>query len=150
MISRKAADPSALKEVDTLIAFEQYDKANSILEEMLVTDPDNPELMLRHYHVRTQGGTESDDDDDALLQAMMDGPLSDTMLRLRELGRGLMPGDPLFEDPAKAAAASQKIKLGRREKAAERGEHEPPDVNVVPFTGTVKLDRSPMAGNDAS
>ncbi len=105
MISRKAADPQALKEVDTLIAFEQFEKAKALLDQMLVTDPDNPEYLLRHYHVRTHGGVETSTDDEALLRAMMDGPLSDTMLRVKEIGRGLMPGNPLFEQQAQRDAA---------------------------------------------
>ncbi len=72
---------------------------------MLVTDPDNPEYLLRHYHVRTHGGVETSTDDEALLRAMMDGPLSDTMLRVKEIGRGLMPGNPLFEQQAQRDAA---------------------------------------------
>jgi hypothetical protein len=99
-ISRKAADPNALREVDTLIAFEQFDKARALLDELLVTDPQNPEYVLRHYHVRTEGGAQTSADDEELLRAMMDGPLSDTMLRVRRIGQGLMPGNPLFEDDA--------------------------------------------------
>jgi hypothetical protein len=103
--SRPAAGPKVvgagrhgLKEVDTLIAFEQYDQAKEILEAMLAEDAENPELLLRHYHVRTQGGTETATDDAELLRAMMEGPLSDTMTRMREIGRGLTPGDPLIQD----------------------------------------------------
>ena len=98
MISRKAADPQALKEVDTLIAFEQFDKAKALLDKMLGKEPDNPEYLLRHYHVRTYGGADTSHDDAEILRAMMDGPMSDTMTRVREIGRGLMPGDPLFDN----------------------------------------------------
>ncbi|MFT5447836.1 MAG: hypothetical protein ACI9DC_003015 [Gammaproteobacteria bacterium] len=113
MLSRKAAGLQALKEVDTLIAFEQFDKAKSLLNQMLAREPDNPEYMLRHYHVRTQSGVDTSADDAQLLRAMMDGPMSDTLLRVREIGRGLMPGNPLFDDNAQREEAVQVLKQER-------------------------------------
>ena len=115
MVSRKAADPQALKEVDTLIAFEEFDKAKTLLDQMLAREPDNPEYMLRHYHVRTQGGIDTTADDAEVLKAMMDGPMSDTLLRVREIGRGLMPGDPLFDDNAQREEAVQVLKQSGRD-----------------------------------
>lgn len=108
-----SAHSYALKEVDTLIAFEQYDAAKTALEEMLASDPDNPELLLRHYHVRTRGGAETITDDEELLRAMMEGPLSDTMTRVREIGRGMMPGDPLFRDQGQRDAAVKVLGAGK-------------------------------------
>jgi hypothetical protein len=95
MLSRKVADSRsrALRELDTLIAFEQFDEAKALLDTMMLKEPDNPEYLLRHYHVRTHGGVDTSHDDVELLRAMMDGPMSDTMLRVRDSGRGLMPGD---------------------------------------------------------
>lgn len=105
--STKAADPQVLKEVDTLIAFEHYHKAELLLNQVLEDDPQNPEYLLRHYHVRTQGGVETADGDEELLRAMMDGPMSDTIIRVKAIGKGLMPGNPLFHDDAERATAAR-------------------------------------------
>ena len=118
-ISRKAADPQALKEVDVLIAFEQFDKAKALLDELLRRDPRNPEYLLRHYHVRTAGGMDTHDDDEEMLRAMMDGPLSDTMLRVRAIGQGLMPGNPLFSDDDAREAARQLLEREGQHPAPE-------------------------------
>ena len=109
-------DRDTLKEVDTLIAFEHYDKAKEMLDTLLAKDAQNPEYLLRHYHVRTHGGVDTHDGDEEMLRLMMDGPLSDTMLRVREIGRSLMPGDPLFKDE------------GAREAARELFAHDAPEA----------------------
>ncbi len=102
-------DRDMLKEVDTLIAFEHYGAAKEILDTLLSKDPKNPEYVLRHYHVRTQGGVETHDGDEEMLRTIMDGPLSDTIVRVREIGRSLMPGDPLFKDDEQREAAREML-----------------------------------------
>jgi hypothetical protein len=142
MVSRKAAHPQALKEVDTLIAFEQFDKAEVLLDQMLVREPDNPEYMLRHYHVCTQGDVDTSADDAQVLRAMMDGPMSDTLLRVREIGRGLMPGDPLFDDNAQREEAVQVLKQ-------TRGAVEPLAESAADFAQTVVLNPGGAASRNA-
>ena len=118
IVDGEEADSYALKEVDTLIAFEQYEAAKAALEEMLVADPDNPELLLRHYHVRTGGGADAATDDAELLHAMMDGPLSDTMTRVRDIGHGLMPGDALVQGQGQRDAVVKVLGAGKGGKAS--------------------------------
>ena len=43
---------------------------------------------------------DTEDEDEAMLRAIMDGPLSDTLLRVKAMGQSMMPGDPLFDDQA--------------------------------------------------
>ena len=64
-------------------------------DEMLEHDPQDPEYLLRHYHVRTHGGMDTCADDEDMLRAMMDGPLSDTLLRVRVADMGLGGEVPL-------------------------------------------------------
>ncbi len=87
-----------LRELDTLIAFEDYDGASRALAPLVAAEPDNAEYRLRLAHVEAQRGnaTASDRELEAL-SAMMDGPLSDTMARVRRIGRELMPGNPAFD-----------------------------------------------------
>ena len=146
----RVADEQVLKEVDTLIAFEQYDKARELLEAMMAADADNPELLMRHYHVRTHGGAETASDDAALLQAMMEGPLSDTMKRVREIGQSLMPGDPLFKDQEERDAAMEV--LGRSGKITLEGPAQRSEAMDEEFLRTVKMDVPPrfLSGRDAA
>lgn len=104
VVRRLAADPHALREVDTLIAFENHEQAIRLLEELVKNNPDNPEYRVRLLHLERERGnvTRSDEEED-ILSAMMDGPLSDTILRVKEIGRGLLPGHPLFDEEAYAA-----------------------------------------------
>ena len=125
MVSRKATDPQALREVDTLIAFEQFDKAKALLDKMMQKEPDNPEYLLRHYHVRTHGGADTSHDDAEILRAMMDGPMSDTMLRVRDIGRGLMPGDPLFGDQEGRDEALKVLRLVAHTPSPDVDQHAP-------------------------
>ena len=91
----------ALKEVDTLIAFEDYEQASGLLNELLDEAPDNPEYRLRLLHVLSSAGNaEASAEQEKILSAMMDGPLSETLARVRRLGHVLMPGHPLFQDSA--------------------------------------------------
>ena len=89
-----------LKEIDTLIAFEQFNQAREILNDLLKKSPNNPEYLLRHYHLCSINEDEADEEDEAMLRALMDGPLSDTLLRVKAMGQSMMPGDPLFSDKA--------------------------------------------------
>ncbi len=89
-----------LKEIDTLIAFEQFNQARGLLNTLLKENPNNPEYLLRHYHLCSVSEDDSDDEDEAMLRALMDGPLSDTLLRVKAMGQSMMPGDPLFNDKA--------------------------------------------------
>jgi protein involved in temperature-dependent protein secretion len=108
MLDRKAADPNALKEVDTLIAFEAYDKAKVLLKEILKGNPANPEYRLRMLHLEaTTGDKDKAELEERILAEMMEGPLSDTIRRVKEIGRGLMPGNPLFDDAETLDEAKQ-------------------------------------------
>ncbi len=95
---KQSAATGVLKEVDTLIAFEQFEQAQEYLQKLLVQEPKNPEYLLRHYHLCSVSEDEAEDEDEALLRALMDGPLSATLLRVKEMGQSMMPGDPLFRD----------------------------------------------------
>jgi len=103
-----------LKEVDTLIAFEQFNQARDKLKKLLQQDPANPEYLLRDYHLRTMGDVEADAEDEALLRSLMDGPLSDTLLRVKSLGQSMMPGDQLFKDDASRDEAFRVLEVARQ------------------------------------
>ena len=99
MIRRTAADPDALREADTLIAFEDYEPAKRLLDELIKSNPDNPEYRLRLIHVQAELGNQEDSEkEEALLAAVMDGPLSETLLRVKQIGRDLLPGHRLFDE----------------------------------------------------
>lgn len=95
---RKRADQAALREVDALIAFEHFDDAAEVLAQAMHDNPDNPEYRLRSlYILNALGDHERVASEQSALRAIMDGPMSDTLGRVIETGRGLLPGDPLFE-----------------------------------------------------
>jgi hypothetical protein len=150
-MARKTADPDALKEVDTLIAFEHYEQAKAILDGLLAVDPGNPEYLLRHYHVRTHGGLATSHDDEELLRAMMDGPLSDTMLRVREIGRTMMPGDPLFQQDGARSAARELLagEAAGGPSPAGRGAEAGTDTEDADYPSTVVLSLEPMEESEA-
>jgi|GEM_PF-7128626 len=108
-----------LKEIDTLIAFEQFNSAREKLQVLLDEEPKNPEYLLRHYHLCSVGDIENDEEDEALLRAIMDGPLSDTLLRVKAMGRSMMPGDPLFHDDASRDEA-RRVMDAARQSGAEK------------------------------
>ena len=95
---RKRADPATLREVDALIAFEHFDDAAELLAQAMLDNPDNPEYRLRSlYILNALGDHERIASEQSILRAIMDGPMSDTLGRVIETGRGLLPDDPLFE-----------------------------------------------------
>ena len=105
VIARTAADPNALREADTLIAFEDYEPAKRLLDELIRASPNNPEYRLRLVHVQAELGNKAEaDQEEAILAAMMDGPLSETLHRVKEVGRDLLPGHRLFDDSFKRKA----------------------------------------------
>ncbi len=96
---RRPANISALKEIDTLIAFENYEQASTLLNQLLDEAPDNPEYRLRLLHILSAGGdTEASAEQEEILATMMEGPLSETLGRVRRMGRDLLPGHPLFNE----------------------------------------------------
>ena len=97
---RTPTNTAILKEVDTLIAFENYEQASDLLNQLLDEAPANPEYRLRLLHILSAGGqTEASAEQEEILAAMMDGPLSETLHRVRRIGRDLLPGHPLFAGP---------------------------------------------------
>lgn len=98
---RQRADPEILREVDALIAFEHFHEAADLLAKVMV---DNPEYRLRSLYIRNAlGDYERIANDQSILEAMMDGPMSDTLGRVIQAGRGLLPDHPLFESKDTAA-----------------------------------------------
>ncbi len=96
--SRRVDREAALRELDTLIAFEDHDGASRALAPLVAAEPDNAEYRLRLAHIEAQRGNATVSDRELeTLATMMDGPLSDTMVRVRRTGRDLMPGNPAFE-----------------------------------------------------
>ena len=76
----------------------------------MLTNPGNPEYHLRLLHIQAVAGDESKaEQEEQILAAMMDGPLSETIGRVKEIGRGLMPGHHLFDDSAQAEEAQRII-----------------------------------------
>ena len=101
---KTSTDTAMLKEVDTLIAFENYEQASDLLNQLLDEAPANPEYRLRLLHILSAGGqTEASAEQEEILAAMMDGPLSETLHRVRRIGRDLLPGHPLFTGPDEQA-----------------------------------------------
>ena len=103
---RAGTETRLLKEVDTLIAFEDYERAAKLLREEIEKHPKNPEYRLRLLHIESAMGNveASEVEEEILAGIMMDGPLSATINRVLRAGRELLPGHPLFEaaqlDPA--------------------------------------------------
>ncbi|MFT5176761.1 MAG: hypothetical protein ACI8W7_004959, partial [Gammaproteobacteria bacterium] len=73
----------------------------------------------------THGGADTSHDDAEILRAMMDGPMSDTMLRVRDIGRGLMPGDPLFDDQDGRDEALKMLRPMPRTLSSDVDQHAP-------------------------
>ncbi len=95
---KQTAQPGArLKEIDVMIAFEDYSGAAEGLNQLVGEFPQNPEVHLRLLHVQSVNGDEdAAQAEERVLAAMMDGPLSDTMRRVRHAGSQMMPGHSLF------------------------------------------------------
>ena len=103
---KTSTNTAGLKEVDTLIAFENYEQASELLNQLLDEAPANPEYRLRLLHILSAAGkTEASAEQEEILAAMMDGPLSETLSRVRRIGRDLLPGHPLFTGSDEAPVA---------------------------------------------
>ena len=126
---RGGADPRLLKEIDTLIAFEDYAQAASMLRDLIDRQPRNAEYRLRLLHVESATGNEqaSEVEEEILASIMMDGPLSATINRVLCAGRDMLPGHPLFsgtpwdapaeEVPRSAADGAPTIELEQPRRA---------------------------------
>ena len=127
-------DGEALKEIDTLIAFENYEQAADKLNGLLDKAPDNPEYRLRLLHILSAGGEEeASKEQEEILEAMMDGPLSETLARVRRIGQDLLPGHPLFHAAGAAAAHEAEVRFESDSvfdvtEASEDGSSTPPAV----------------------
>ena len=127
IVRQKAADPDALAEVDILIAGGGLPKAKQLLDELAKGDEDNPEYRLRLLHVDSAlGNSARQSEQEQILAKMSEGALSDTRNRIKEIGRGLMPGHPLFDDDSKLEEAKRIISSqgSRGSESAETGEPE--------------------------
>ncbi len=110
VVRHKASDPDALAEVDTLIADGDLPRAKQLLDELIKSNRDNPEHHLRLLHVASELGDASlASEQEKILSKMNQGPLSGTRERIKEIGRGLMPGHPLFDDAEKLQEAKRII-----------------------------------------
>ncbi len=127
VVGQKAENPDALAEVDTLIADGDLLKAKQLLDELAIADDGNPEYRLRLLHVESAlGDSARASEQEQILAKMSQGPLSETRNRIKEIGRGLMPGHPLFEDDEKLEEAKRIINPQGSEgsEAAEANAHE--------------------------
>ncbi len=108
IVRQKADDPDVLAEVDTLIADGDLPKAKQLLDELSKGDGDNPEYRLRLLHVDSAlGNSARASEQEQILAKMSQGQLSETRKRIKEIGRGLMPGHPLFDDDSKLEEAKR-------------------------------------------
>ncbi len=97
-----------LREIDTLLAYEDYEGAGKRLLELIDTYPENPEFRLRLLHLQSvQGDTEASAAESEILATMMDGPLSDTLRRVRSVGHDMLPEHPLFSADSKGGPAEE-------------------------------------------
>ncbi len=88
-----------LREVDAKIAFEDYSGAAELLKQLAKEYPQSPEVRLRLLHVQTANGDEAAARaEERALSVMMEGPSSNTQCRVRQAGKQMMPGHPLFSD----------------------------------------------------
>ena len=118
----RTADQQVLREVDTYMAFECYQEAELLLDELMRTNPGNPEYHLRLLHIQSAAGDLGKaEEEEQILAAMMDGPLSETIGRVKEIGRGLMPGHHLFEDDAQIGEAKRIIAEESNRQPAQAG-----------------------------
>jgi hypothetical protein len=110
IVRQKASNPVALAEVDTLIAGGNLPEAKRLLDGLAKGDGDNPEYRLRLLHVDSAlGDLARESEQEQILTKMSEGALSETRNRIKEIGRGLMPGHPLFDDDSKLAEAKRII-----------------------------------------
>ncbi len=108
LVQQKAADPEALAEVDNLIATGELTKAKQLLTELTKGNQENPEYHVRLLHVDSAlGDSAKASEQEQILAKMSDGVLSDTRSRIKEIGRGLLPGHPLFDDDEKREEAKR-------------------------------------------
>ena len=106
LVQQKATDPEALTEVDNLIATGELTKARQLLTELTKGNQDNPEYHVRLLHVESAlGDSAKASEQEQILAKMSEGVLSDTRSRIKEIGRGLLPGHPLFDDDKKREEA---------------------------------------------
>jgi len=67
-------DSEASKEIDTLVAFENYEQASDKLNSLLDFAPDNPEYRLRLLHLLSAGGeADASKEQEEIVGAMMEG-----------------------------------------------------------------------------
>ncbi len=106
-----------LREIDTLLAYEDYEGAGNRLLELIEAYPENPEFRLRLLHLQSvQGDTEASAAESEILATMMDGPLSDTLRRVQSVGHEMLPGHPLFSaasEDSKSEAVEDSDELQR-------------------------------------
>ncbi len=96
-----------LREIDTLLAYEDYEGAGKRLLELIEAYPENPEFRLRLLHLQSvQGDMEASAAESEILATMMDGPLSDTLRRVQSVGHEMLPGHPLFSASSEDATAA--------------------------------------------
>lgn len=108
IVRQKANDPDVLAEVDTLIAEGDLPKAKQLLDQLSQAEGDNPEYQLRLLHVDSAlGNSARASEQEQILAKMSQGKLSETRQRIKEIGRGLMPGHPLFDDDSKREEAKR-------------------------------------------
>lgn len=108
LVQQKATDPEALAEVDNLIATGELTKAKQLLTALTKGNEDNPEYHVRLLHVDSAlGDSAKASEQEQILSKMSDGVLSDTRSRIKEIGRGLLPGHPLFDDDEKREEAKR-------------------------------------------
>lgn len=126
IVRKKATDPDVLAEVDTLIADGDLPKAKQLLAEMLKGGEDNPEYRLRLLHVDSAlGDSAKGSEQQQILAKMREGPLSGTLSRIKEIGRGLMPGHPLFDDAEKLEEAKRIMNAQEGKGPASAGARDP-------------------------
>jgi hypothetical protein len=141
MVAPGASDSAALAEVDTLIADGDLREAKQLLGELTKGDEFNPEFRLRLLHVDSVlGDPGGKSEQDRVLAKMSEGTLSETRNRIKEIGRGLMPGHPLFDDDGKLEEA-KRILGSPGPGGAQSGETERPQAEEAKAAAS-----SPRAG----
>ncbi len=122
IVRQKATDPEALAEVDNLIAVGELPKAKQLLSELIKGNDSDPEYRLRLLHVDSAlGDSARASEAEQILAKMSDGPLSETRSRIKEIGRGLLPGHPLFDDDEKLEEAKRIMDSQGSEQPASAG-----------------------------
>lgn len=96
----KAGGLEALREVDTMIAFEDFQQAARTLSDLVASEPTNPEYRVRLLHVeRELGNVDRAVVEEEFLKRLTSGSRSAGLVRAGEIGRSLLPGHPLFLEP---------------------------------------------------